>query len=315
MKKFLIKLSVFTCICLAIAYALQWMIDTGLKKTNVSTEYKEWYEITKSKINADIIIMGSSKAKRQISPKEFEQAFKLSTYNLGMDGQNFPMQKWRFDVYLKYNKKPKYVIQIVSPQELINDLIYYNYTQFIPYLNEGYIKRFGRHSLLNYRDFYIPLYKYCHETGMMEAGLTGFFKKPVNDNNKYKGFLSVSTRWNDSVLTLIKKQNPHGKKAHIDPHAYSDFIDLIRTCKKEKIDLILVCCPTPASFQDVIVNRDTIMKTYQDLSNKFGLKYLNYLKDPICNDTAMFYNFNHLNTHGVAVFNKQLISDLKGEIR
>ncbi|MDB5147631.1 MAG: hypothetical protein JWQ57_1651, partial [Mucilaginibacter sp.] len=134
LKKFLINLSVFVILYLILAYPLQYIVDTGLKKSDFSSEYKEWDDITKSRINADIIIQGSSKAWKQISPKKFEQAFKLSTYNLGMDGQHFPMQKWRSDVYLKYNKKPKYIIQIVALTELQNPVIQYNYTQYIPYL-------------------------------------------------------------------------------------------------------------------------------------------------------------------------------------
>jgi len=315
MKRFIINLFIFLCIYLAFAYPLQWMADAGLKKSDFSNEYKEWDDITKSRINADIIIQGSSKARLQFSPKDFEQGFKLSTYNLGMDGQHFPMQKWRFDVYLKYNKKPKYIIQVISLHELLNPEIDFNYTQFIPYLNEGFIKRFGGNSFLNDLDFYIPLYKYCHVTGMMESGLSNFFRKRDNRNYKYKGFRPSPLHWRDDDFAAYKKQNPHGADFYVDPVAYSQFVDFIKTCKKEKIDLILVCPPTPVVFQNMVIHRNDIMKAYQNLSNKFGLKYLDYSKDTICTDTAMFYNFNHLNTRGVAIFDKQLINDLKDEIK
>jgi len=180
MKKFTINLLIFIGIYLAVALPLQRVVDAGLKKSDFSKEYKEWDDITKSRINADILIQGSSKARLQISPAEFEQAFNKPTYNLGMDGQHFRVQKWRFDVYLKYNKKPKYIIQVIALHELLNGDIDYNYTQFIPYLNEGFIQRFGGHGFLNYLDFYVPLYKYCHQTGMMEAGLSNFFRKHDN---------------------------------------------------------------------------------------------------------------------------------------
>lgn len=315
LKKFLINLSVFVILYLILAYPLQYIVDTGLKKSDFSTEYKEWDDITKSRINADIIIQGSSKAWKQISPKKFEQAFKLSTYNLGMDGQHFPMQKWRSDVYLKYNKRPKYIIQIVALTELQNPVIQYNYTQYIPYLNEGFIERFGGNSYLDWRDFYIPLYKYCHNTGMIEAGLRNFFNTHDNRQGKYKGFRSQNTNWTESDLNDFKKKNPHGMTVEIDPVAYSDFENMIKSCAKARIDLILVCPPTPVSFQNEIVNHAAIMNIYQNFSAKYGLKYLDYSKDTLCLDKAMFYNFNHLNTKGVEIFNEQLINDLKGEIK
>src|SRR4051812_31298576 len=120
MKKFITKSLILTSILFVLAYLLQQLIDKGLSQSNFSTEYKEWDDITKSKINAEIIIQGSSKAWLQISPRIFEDEFKLSTYNLGMNGQCFPMQKWRLDMYLKYNKKPKYLIQVVALREMIN---------------------------------------------------------------------------------------------------------------------------------------------------------------------------------------------------
>ena len=315
MKFFLTRLAVFICICLVLAYSLQWVADTGLKKSDFSIDYKEWNDITESRINADIIVLGSSKAWKQVSPKEFEQNFKLSTYNLGMDGHDFPMQKWRFDTYLKYNSKPKFVIQIIALNELSNPQIEFHYIQFIPYLNRDYIKTFGGHSYLSYLDFYIPLYKYCHNTGTLETGLISFFSKHQKGNNKYKGFLSTNAHWDNKDLTAIKKKYPNGITAQIDPVANADFIDLIRTCKKENIDLILVYPPTTDIFQNMIVNRSEIMNFYQNLSAVYKLKYLNYSKDTICADTAMFYNFNHLNTRGVTIFNKQLINDLKDEIK
>ncbi len=315
MKKFFINLFIFLGIYIAIALPLQWMIDAGLKKSDFSKEYKEWYDITKSKINADILIQGSSKARLQLSPRQLEHGFGLSAYNLGMDGQHMPMQKYRFDVYLKHNKKPKYVIQIISLSELQNPLINFNYDQFIPYLTSDYIKKFGDHGFLNYLDFYIPLYKYCHETGMIEAGLKGYFKRHDTRKYKYKGFRPSDSHWKDSEFKDYKKQHPHGMDFNVDPVAYSDLVDLIKTCKKEQIDLIFVCPPTPVVFQNMVANRNDIMKAYKDLSDKYKLKYLDYSKDTICTDTAMFYNYNHLNTRGVAIFNNQLINDLKGEIK
>lgn len=314
-KRFLINLFIFTALFLMIAYPLQWMVDAGLRKSDYSTEYKEWDDITRSRINADIIIQGSSKAWRQISPQYFEDAFKLSTYNLGMDGQHFPMQKWRFDVYLKHNKKPKYIIQIVALNELDNPVIEYNYSQFIPFLNEGFIQRFGGHSFLDFRDFYIPLYKYCHTTGIIEAGLASFFKKHDNRNYKYKGFLAYTAPYSDDVLLPLKKQNPHGLRIKVDPMAYSDLIQMVQYCKKQNIGLILVNTPTHNNYQKMVINRDSVMNIYSTIANKYKLKFLDYSRDTICNDTAMYYNFNHLNKRGVAIFNKQLINDLKSEIK
>lgn len=315
--KFLKNLLIFTIILFALGFLIQYFADNGLRKSDYSRQAKEWDDIVKSRINADIIILGSSKAWLQISPKDFEEAFKMSTYNLGMDGHHFRMQKWRLDVYLKHNKKPKYLIQVFAQRDLDNPPIDYEYNQFIPYLNEGYISRFGNHGYLGYLDYFVPLYKYCHQTGMLESALISFAKTPENNHNngKYKGFFSYDEHWNDSSLVAVKKSNPHGIKAEIDPVTYADLLDMIKYCKEQKIDLIVVSPPTYIDFQKLLINQDEIIKKYEDLSKKYHFKMLNYLQDTICRDTAMFYNFNHLNTRGVKIFNKQLIGDLRSEIK
>lgn len=57
------------------------------------------------------------------------------------------------------------------------------------------------------------------------------------------------------------------------------------------------------------------MNFYKKLSKNYTLKFLDYSKDTLCNDTAMFYDYNHLNTKGVLVFNHQLVNDLKDYIK
>lgn len=249
MKKFIIKALVFMSIMFVLAYLLQQLVDKGLSQSNFSVEYKEWDDITKSKINAEIIIQGSSKAWLQISPQIFEDKFNLSTYNLGMNGQCFPMQKWRMDMYLKYNKKPKYLIQIIALREMVNPPIQYGCVQFIPYLNKSFIQRFGNNGFLGYKDLYIPLYKYCHYTGTMETGIRGLIHNVNNENNKYKGFSSMNGPWHEKWFTKVKRTFPPNSKAYIDKAAYSQFMEMINYCKKMDINLILVAPPTPTRIK------------------------------------------------------------------
>lgn len=315
MKKFIINTFIFLLGFFLLSLPITWIVDRGLKKSDYSTEYKEWDDITKGRVNADILIMGSSKAWRHISPQALQDSFKISAYNLGMDGTHFRPQKWRFDVYTKYNKLPKYIIQVAGINEFEDPHIDYNFTQYIPYLNEGYMQRFGKNGFLNWMDQYIPLYKYTHSTGIMKAGLMANFKRHDSRNYKDRGFLSLSTHWQDSVFQATVKKFPHGMKAFADTAAYNDFIAYAEFCKREKIDLIIVNVPSYIGFQKLVTNPDYIPGLYKKIAAKYNLKYLDYSQDTICRDTAMFYNFNHLNTRGVGIFNKILIKDLKKEIK
>ena len=90
---------------------------------------------------------------------------------------------------------------------------------------------------------------------------------------------------------------------------------MINRCKSENIRLILVYSPVHTSLQKLILNKDSIVSVFKDLSVKNNLSYFDYSNIPLCSDTTYFYNANHLNTKGVEVFNKLLINDLKTVIR
>lgn len=315
MKKFALKLILFFVLTIIAAYLLQWVIDTGLKKSSYSAEYKEWYEIYHSKIDAKIIIQGSSRSWVHFSPKELETAFNMPAYNLGLNGQAYPMQKWRFDIFMKYNKKPDYLIQSVDANFFNNPVITYDYNQFIPYLNKDFDNRFKNHSFFKREDFLIPLYKYTHTDGAATAGIFNFFNKAPKNNGKYKGFKSYSKNWNRAFIDSAIASTPNGFNVGFDTTAYHQFLDMINRCKSENIRLILVYSPVHASLQKLILNKDSIVSVFKDLSVKNNLSYFDYSNIPLCSDTTYFYNANHLNTKGVEVFNKLLINDLKTVIR
>ncbi len=315
MKKFVLKLILFTITIIILAYALQWFIDTGLKKSNYSPEYKEWYEIYKSNIKADIIIQGSSRSWVHFSPKALEDEFHLPAYNLGINGQQFPLQKWRFDMYMRYNKKPRYIIQSVDVNFFNNPNISYDFNQFIPYLNNEFENRFKNHSFFTELDFNLPLYKYTHTDGAAASGLLNFFNKSPRSNGKYKGFKAYAKNWNANLVDSFKLKNPKGFRVSFDNTTYALFNQFIQQCKKQNIELILVYSPVHASLQNQIINRDSIKNIFLELSKNNNIKYLDYSEIPLCSDTAYFYNANHMNAKGVEIFNKILVSDLKKIIK
>ena len=83
-----------------------------MKKSNTHAfrEYPVWNDIHSGNINADLLIMGSSRAWRHIDPNVLEDSLELSSYNLGMDGQHLPMQLWRYETLLKKNHAPRVIV-------------------------------------------------------------------------------------------------------------------------------------------------------------------------------------------------------------
>ena len=311
---FLKKTIIFLVIALTAAYFLQCVINYGLRKSGYSGDYKEWYEITNAKINADILIQGSSIARIQISPLTLERRFKLSSYNLGISGATFPFEDYKLGQYLTFNRKPKYIIQIVDANTMTH-AINVDFVQFIPYLNAKLIDDFKGHILFKKEDLYIPLFRYSHRIGAVTAAMDHLFDKNVQENGNYKGFQTYDKSYDDRSLKKILKSSPKGFVAPYNDTIYREFIDFVKFCKKEDITLIIVYPPAEADFQKRLINMNQVAGWYEKIAATYHLKFLNYSNLPMSYDKSMYFDFFHMNAKGVKYFNGLLIEDLNGIIK
>ena len=297
-----------------IALLLQTIIDKGLEKSP-NGNFREWDDIYKSKINADMIVQGSSRAWVQFSPKILDSAFNCNSYNLGIDGYGFQMQYYRFLIYLKHNKKPKYIIQNVD-HFLLNlrpDL--FEYEQFLPYLDDKNIRiAVTPYNGLNWKDFYIPLFKYHSNYEIAFEGLSNYFHATLPNNGKYKGFLARNWFWDDSFMKF-KKSNPQGYRIKIDSNTNILFGKYLDYCKMNHINVIFIYTPEYIEAQKLLLNRDSITRLINNYAVAYNIPFINYSNDELCSDTSCFYNSQHLNKKGVFYFNQKLSKDLKQYIQ
>jgi hypothetical protein len=296
-----------------LAFIFQAFIDKGVQKTGLSN-YPEWTDIVESKINADLIIQGSSKAWVHVSPFTLDSALKLNSYNLGMDAYFFRMQYFRFQLYAKYNKKPRYIIQCLDCNTLSRNTDLYMFEQFIPYLNESIIRQaVSDKDVFDNRDFYIPVYKYLHSLsskGIILEGLKANLGIRRPGNGKYKGFQPQDRKW-DASFSEFKRNNANGYKDYIDTTTRSLFENFLDYCKKEDIKIFFVFTPEYIEAQKLLLNRDSIMNIFRSYAHRYDIPVLDYSCDSMCLDTVNFYNSQHLNTIGVTKFNTRLVFDLK----
>ena len=292
-------------------------IDSGLKRSKYARNFVEWNDIFESKINTDLLIQGSSRAWVHISPKSLDSAFNLNAYNLGIDGYSFRLQYYRFLLFLKYNKKPKYLIQSLDYfTEFQKNVSLYEYEQFIPFLDDKLIQEaVFYYEGFTYKDLYIPFYKYTHNMKLYFNGLKFFLlKRKQQSNGKYKGFKAQDKQW-DNSFDNFKKANPNGYLAPIDKNTLNLFDLFIRYCQQENIKLIFVNCPTYYPATKMLINKYQIDSIYHFYSVKYSIPYLDYSNNSLSFDTLNFYNSQHLNSAGVDKFNVKLISDLKKIIK
>ncbi|MFH0922308.1 MAG: hypothetical protein V1913_18335 [Fibrobacterota bacterium] len=311
MKKLLLRILLLCALIYVASLPLAFLIDRGLRKSGYSPNYREWNDIYDGRIQADLLIQGSSRAWLHFDPRLLDSALGLQTYNLGLDGFDFTLQYGRYQVYRAHNRKPAVIVQTLDYLTFRKPRDLYMLEQFIPYLSDPLLSNaISEYRGLDVRDRHIPLFKYLRRRNMALLGLRSLRIETTIDNGRYKGFQSVHRVW-DTAAVNVTTTYPPGFRFEIDSVSVLRFRSFLDTCRQEKIRVVLVYAPEFSEAGPRVANRDSVFTRYRELARDYGCEFIDYSRDPLCADTALFYNTQHLNDRGAAIFSRKLADDLQ----
>lgn len=313
MKKFLIKFLLFILPLVLIAYSADVFISKQLKKSNSYTggEYTTWNAILDGKVNADIVIYGSSRAWEHIDPNMIADSFHTSVYNLGIDGHTFWLQYLRHTQLLKFNSKPKLIIHSLDIFTLNKGKDLYNPDQFLPYMlfNNEIKNATLCYNGYQYLDYEIPLLRYYGKTDALKNTIK-LYKDPLSDTViRINGFQGKEQTWNTDFEKVKEKMDFFDAK--YDSASIGLFERYLNECKSNNIKVVFVYTPEYFEGRKFIKNKDKLMAIYTMFSKKFDIPFLDYTDDPISYQKKYFYNVLHLNKTGAELFTTKLIDTLK----
>ena len=316
MKIFLYRLILFFIPIIIIAYPLDLLISSNLKKSNshAAKEYPVWNDIIDNQINPEISIYGNSRAWVQINPKIISDSLHLSTYNFGIDGHNFWLQYFRHRLLTNQNKKPKIILCSVDIFTLQKFKDLYNSDQFLPYmLNNPIFKEWtADYNGFTWVDYHIPLIRYYSKYSSLETAVKMYLKSN-NPPQRVKGFQSQNKKWNqDFEKTKTELKNYSIK---IDSNSVNLFHNFLKECKSDNIQVIMIYTPEYIEGQKFIKNRDELIQLYESISKKHGIKFINYSTHPICLNKTYFYNATHVNKEGSKLLTHIIAKDVKAILK
>jgi hypothetical protein len=251
----------------------------------------------------------------QISPQILDSTLHLNTYNLGMDGASLRLQYERFKIYLKYNKKPKYIIQEVGyTSTLVRSDVLQGPSQYLPYLSDPDVWNIVTHyqSSLSNLDRYFPLYKYNNEFVIAKEGIMSFMGKGVKAV-KYKGYQGQDKRWDSSFHNFLMS-NPEGSSWPVEPAAVTVFRQYLDFCKANDIKVIIVYPPAFIQSMDYVKNKEEILGVFNSLSAEYHIPFHNYMFDSLNYSRDNFYNSQHLNRQAAEIFSYKLAKDIEKDL-
>ncbi|MGQ0828486.1 MAG: hypothetical protein ACT4ON_08840 [Bacteroidota bacterium] len=263
--------------------------------------------LLQNKIDAEIIILGSSRANNDYSPEIIMAHTGQSCYNLGISGTNTLFHETVLDLILLNPKRPKLIIYNIDDYGSL-----YNTKEAIYRLDELY--PYVDHSFVNDR--------ICTQLkkNKIAVALSNTYRENVNFSNSIKyllfgqekadyrmnninkyGATLIVNKPNDPVPVFVKKKL-NVSTLKINEEYKQSLISIQNKCKANGIKLML-CFPPKYTdptfgFYEQITACVSENVTIMDFSKKLK-------------DANHYFDAEHLNKNGAAYFSQLLSEEIK----
>lgn len=310
MKKFIYKSLSAAVMLLISTWVLQQIVDFGLIRMNAhSATQTSIAELLSDTLNADIVVMGNSRALCSYNPKVLEQATGKKVWNIGVSGQPFGISYMRYQLYALHNKKPQLIIVNIDNNEL--DMISNGFgrEEYYPYFSDSIIQSYFDLYGFTWKHKYIPMYKYFGDYKLIGYGLMsciGLFPFPAQKH--YHGFFNANHAFEGEKL---RHKIINGDSISVE-HS-GDAIRLLKQfivdSQRENINLLFCYAPQYQElYQHLML--DSCMNEYEQISEKYCIPLMDYSSVSWAGDSTYFYNANHINLYGSELFSAYLAHDL-----
>lgn len=291
MKNFVKGIVLFFFIWFAITGFIDLYYTKDIKKQHIR-EIDTWERILGDSIDANVFIIGSSRAMSHYKPSIIDSITGLNSYNFGLDGKTVESDIMLYNILKKHiSDYPKYAIW---------DVYFGSFTfaskfgdqQYTPYLLNTEIWKSINNDSVHFTlvDKYIPLLRYWRK--QVFPIYNGF-------KDAQKGYYNLNEKWSaEGMLEANKKPLEYT----IEPELTLRFKQTIRDLKANGTNVILVFSPFYYKGVYGVTNLSSIIDSIQLYANELQCPLYNYTNDPMCYDTSFFYNAWHLNDKGASLF-------------
>ncbi len=304
MKKFFKTTMLVICVLLVINIVLDYVFTKRLCHSQYHY-YKPWNCIIHDTIEADLLVLGSSRALRQYDPYIMDSMLCTNTYVLGQNSFQVNRQIVFYDIYLHYQKK--------KPSYLIINFDYYgnwegsrtDRVQYYPYFVNPFMRRLiKKQEQFDKMELNVPMYRYYYQ------GILSLMRKKNdsvywNQKNWYKGYWGNPSKWDGKKLMEIEKIKFNPQNSIVEK-----FDSFLTELQRDGIDIVFVSSPIYVGATEKVENLSDFYDFRKRFSEKYDIPVLDYIYDSISYDTAYFYNATHLNKTGAELFTTKLCHDL-----
>lgn len=285
---------------LAIVFIMDFTIGNTLRHFYFKQKSGGNYHLTYSidSTEAEIIILGSSRACHHYIPKIIEDSLNLACFNSGRDG-NFTLFSYAIYKSIIERYEPEIVLMDFNPNELFKDPEGYDYlASLLPY----YKTKKEIQSLIHLKSKFERLKLlsriYPFNSKLLQICWGNLQKEDIN---VLKGNMPLSGNLADTTLAFSEEINQE-----VDPKIINALDTFASDCNTRHIQLIFIQSP-----RYKIVNQETIVSVISELAAKNNAEFWNYVNDKMFIKPEYFNDTAHLNDSGAFEFTKTIAGRIK----
>lgn len=299
LKKILIAIAGFVACFLLLDYGVGQLFDWAIKRMPNEGERITKSEYVIHKVDADIIVVGSSRALCHYDSREMVDSFpNYSIYNCGIDGQPF------YYTLISLNC----MMDRYTPKVVIFDIVLGHFTKEeaddVSLLYPDYPTNKTVKMALDELDPTLKFTLWCNSYRYNATGGRILRALSMKDENT----LGFSAHDAPDSTRIIKTHEMHLDNEQLVEERTRDFEETIQRAKNKGIKVIL--CVSPM-HQKLVGN--SMSKAYlKKISNKYHIPYYDMSQiEKVSSDNSLWYDEGHLNSKGARCFTEILIEVIK----
>lgn len=292
-KKFAIK----TLILCGLLFIADRSIGALLEWMYFNQKGEDFYYTTKTldKQTADLLILGSSRARNHYDPQILEDSLRMSCYNAGRSGCFLVYQSAQLDMILdRYT--PRMIVLEVTPYDMdAGEGDYDRLSGLLPYQHHASFKKvIAKKSQWEQYKCWSKIYPY--------NSLCLKMVKNLKDRGEFKsnGFQPLDGEWHEPI------GNYGTTESSIDERKVEEMVHIMDVCKQKNIALVMVTSPMFAHCK-----KTRTLAITDSLCKERGIAYYSFLNNPAYEDGKLYSTSDHLNATGAKKFSRDIAHLLK----
>ncbi len=317
MRRFVTYLIVFSLVCFCIIELFMMPLASAFEQSayenmNIDPYSRINYVTACKNVNADLIIIGNSRAEGGYNDVYLGKLTGLKCLNLGMAGYPFDFQyNIMYKTYMKQNTIPKYAIVEIGPFSFFDYSTPKFTIEMLPYIDRPEFK------------FYYEIcpelsswdrYKIVRYAGKYREMISEIYKlKESKPTDNLQNWLAKDSLGRLAKPTTVGYEVNYLKKKKFDVEQNPDIIKILCSfldeCEKQGTQVFLVCSPIHTTDGTSHFDMSGFWNLIAEIEEQHKVKVFNY-ENLFGDDRNYFSNSMHLNNYGINCFTRTIAHDL-----